>query len=86
MPSTVAIYPNLTTNDEVMRKLFHDRRFRQALSLGVNRHEVNKILYYGLGCRGRTRSCGARPVTKSPEWPTPGSIRPRPIACSTRWV
>jgi peptide/nickel transport system substrate-binding protein len=53
VPSTVAIYPNLTTDDEVMRKLFHDRRFRQALSLGVNRHEVNKILYYGLGQPGQ---------------------------------
>jgi peptide/nickel transport system substrate-binding protein len=53
VPSTVAIYPNLTTNDEVMRKLFHDRRFRQALSLGVNRDEINKILYYGLGSPGQ---------------------------------
>ena len=53
VPSTVAIYPNLTTDDEVMRKLFHDRRFRQALSLGVNRNEVNKILYYGLGIPGQ---------------------------------
>jgi peptide/nickel transport system substrate-binding protein len=53
VPSTVAIYPNLTTNDAVMRKLFHDRRFRQALSLGVNRDEINHILYYGLGLPGQ---------------------------------
>ena len=53
VPSTVAIYPNLTTNDPVMRALFHDRRFRQALSLGVNRNDVNKILYYGLGVPGQ---------------------------------
>jgi peptide/nickel transport system substrate-binding protein len=53
VPSTVALYPNLTTNDTVMRKLFHDRRFRQALSLGVNRDEINKILYYGLGLPGQ---------------------------------
>jgi peptide/nickel transport system substrate-binding protein len=53
VPSTVAIYPNLTTNDPVMRQLFHDRRFRQALSLGVNRDEINKILYYGLGLPGQ---------------------------------
>ena len=53
VPSTVAIYPNLNTDDEVMRKLFHDRRFRQALSLGVNRNEINKILYYGLGLPGQ---------------------------------
>jgi peptide/nickel transport system substrate-binding protein len=53
VPSTVAIYPNLTTNDPVMRKLFHDRRFRQALSLGVNRPEINHALYYGLGLPGQ---------------------------------
>ena len=53
VPSTVAIYPNLTTNDPVMRKLFHDRRFRQALSLGVNRPEINHVLYYGLGLPGQ---------------------------------
>jgi peptide/nickel transport system substrate-binding protein len=53
VPSTVAIYPNLTTNDPVMRKLFHDRRFRQALSLAVNRPEINHALYYGLGLPGQ---------------------------------
>jgi peptide/nickel transport system substrate-binding protein len=53
VPSTVAIYPNLTTNDAIMRKLLQDRRFRQALSLGVNRDEINKILYYGLGLPGQ---------------------------------
>jgi peptide/nickel transport system substrate-binding protein len=53
VPSTVAIYPNLTTNDPVMQKLFHDRRFRRALSLGVNRTEINHILYYGLGLPGQ---------------------------------
>jgi len=53
VPSTVAIYPNLTTSDPVMRQLFHDRRFRQALSLGVNRDEINHILYYGLGLPGQ---------------------------------
>jgi peptide/nickel transport system substrate-binding protein len=53
IPSTVAIYPNLTTTEPVMRKLFHDRRFRQALSLGVNREEINRILYYSLGLPGQ---------------------------------
>ena len=53
VPSTVAIYPNLTTTEPVMRKLFLDRRFRQALSLGINREEINHILYYGLGLPGQ---------------------------------
>jgi peptide/nickel transport system substrate-binding protein len=53
VPASVAIYPNLTTTDPVMQKLIQDRRFRQALSLGVNRDEINKILYYGLGVLGQ---------------------------------
>jgi peptide/nickel transport system substrate-binding protein len=53
VPSTVAIYPNLTTSEPVVRKLLHDRRFRQALSLGINREEINQILYYGLGLPGQ---------------------------------
>jgi peptide/nickel transport system substrate-binding protein len=53
VPSTVAIYPNLTTSEPVMRKLFQDRRFRQALSLGINRDEINHVLYYGLGLPGQ---------------------------------
>ena len=52
VPSTVAIYPNLTTSEPVMRPILQDRRFRQALSLAVNRQEINHILYYGLGLPG----------------------------------
>jgi peptide/nickel transport system substrate-binding protein len=53
IPAVVALYPNLTTNDPVMRPLLRDRRFRQALSLGINREEINKILYYGFGVVGQ---------------------------------
>ena len=49
----VALYPNLTTNDQVMRQLFQDRRFRRALSLAINRDEINKILFYGFGVIGQ---------------------------------
>jgi peptide/nickel transport system substrate-binding protein len=51
--AAVALYPNLTTGDPVMRKLLQDRRFRQALSLGIDREEINKILYYGFGTIGQ---------------------------------
>ncbi len=51
--STVALYPNLTTNDPVMRELLQDRRFRQALSLAIHRDEINKILFYGFGIVGQ---------------------------------
>lgn len=49
----VALYPNLTANDPVMRRLLHDRRFRRALSLAINREEINKILFYGFGVIGQ---------------------------------
>jgi len=47
--SAIAIYPNLTVSDPVLRDLFRDRRFRQALSLATNRELLNEVLYYGLG-------------------------------------
>ena len=31
------------------RKLMRDVRFRRALSLGINRHEINEVVYFGLG-------------------------------------
>lgn len=50
--SNFALYPNLTCNDEVWRPLMRDVRFRRALSLAVNRHEINQAIYYGLGLEG----------------------------------
>ncbi|MGH6881964.1 MAG: ABC transporter substrate-binding protein, partial [Hypericibacter sp.] len=46
--SQVAIYPNLNTNDAVWRAVMRDVRFRRALSLGIDRHEINQVIYYGL--------------------------------------
>jgi peptide/nickel transport system substrate-binding protein len=51
--SEVTLYPNLTTTDPIMRKLLLDRRFRIALSLAINRDEINKILFFGLGKLGQ---------------------------------
>ena len=45
----LALFPNLNAKDETWRALFRDVRFRRALSLGVDRHEINQVLYYGLG-------------------------------------
>jgi peptide/nickel transport system substrate-binding protein len=47
--SQVALYPNLNAEDPEWRKLMRDVRFRRALSLGINRHEVNEVVYFGLG-------------------------------------
>jgi peptide/nickel transport system substrate-binding protein len=48
----VALYPNLSVNDPVWRKLNRDARFRRALSLAINRHEINQVIYFGLAIEG----------------------------------
>ncbi|SEA10741.1 ABC transporter substrate-binding protein [Rubrimonas cliftonensis] len=44
----IALYPNLNYNDPVWREVLRDRRFRRALSLGVDRAAINKTLFFGL--------------------------------------
>jgi peptide/nickel transport system substrate-binding protein len=46
--SHIALFPNLNVEDPVWRQVVRDVRFRRALSLGINRHEVNQVLYFGL--------------------------------------
>ena len=46
--SQMALYPNLNVEDPVWRTLMRDVRFRRALSMGINRHEVNEVVYFGL--------------------------------------
>src|SRR5262249_47498525 len=51
--SQLALYPNLNVDDPVWRGLVRDLRFRRALSLAVNRHEINQVLYFGLAIEGQ---------------------------------
>lgn len=46
--SSEGIQLNQTTQDPNLRKLFQDIRFREALSIGVNREEVSDIVTNGL--------------------------------------
>ena len=46
--SQIALYPNLNYEDPVWRDIFRDVRFRRALSLAINREEINQAIYYGL--------------------------------------
>ncbi len=48
----LALYPNLNTQDPAWRQLFRDARFRRALSLGINREDINQTFYFGLGLTG----------------------------------
>jgi len=48
--SDVIYQPSLTYNEDlVLRDIFRDLRFRKALSLAINRDEVNEVLYFGMG-------------------------------------
>ncbi len=44
----LALYPNLNTNDPEFRALMRNADFRRALSMGVNRNQINQVVYFGL--------------------------------------
>ena len=46
--SHMALFPNLNTNDDVWRALFREANLRRALSLAINRREINQVIYFGL--------------------------------------
>ena len=50
--SHVALYPNLNADDPVWRKLLSTADFRRALSLSINRDDINKAIFYGLAKPG----------------------------------
>jgi len=58
----IALYPNLTTRDPEWRKLVRDVRFRRALSLGIDRSLVNRVLYFGLGSEGNNTALSSSPL------------------------
>ena len=65
--SQLALYPNLNVTDPVWRGLMRDTRFRRALSLAINRHEINQVIYYGLGIEGNNTVLPSSPLFK-PEY------------------
>ncbi len=58
----VALYPNMNTTDETWRTLFREANFRRALSLGVNRYELNQVIYYGLALEANNTVLPASPL------------------------
>ncbi len=46
--SAVALLPNLNAADPVWGPLLRDARFRRALSLSIDRAEINQVVYFGL--------------------------------------
>ena len=67
--SKLALNPNLTTNDVVWRGVLRDVRCRRALSLAIDRDEINQAIYYGLGVPGANTILQQSPLYK-PEYTT----------------
>ncbi|HTZ76315.1 MAG TPA: ABC transporter substrate-binding protein [Stellaceae bacterium] len=63
----VALYPNLNYDDPAWRNLLRDVRFRRALSLAIDRQEINQVIYYGLAVNGQNTVLPGSPLYK-PEY------------------
>lgn len=61
--STDAFYFNITNPDPVLAKLYDVPEFRQAVSIAINRDELNELVWNGLG-----EARQASPVKGSPEY------------------
>jgi peptide/nickel transport system substrate-binding protein len=67
--SHIALFPNLNVQDPVWRELVRDVRFRRALSLAINRNEINQVIYYGFAREGNDTVFPDSPMFK-PEYLT----------------
>jgi peptide/nickel transport system substrate-binding protein len=67
--SQLALYPNLNANDDEWRKLFRDVRFRRALSLAIDRDEMNQVIFIGLATPSNN-TIMSRSVLFKPEYAT----------------
>ncbi len=58
----LALYPNMTHSDPIWRSLFRDDRFRKAMSLAINRYEINRVVYFGLALEGQNTLLPGSPI------------------------
>jgi peptide/nickel transport system substrate-binding protein len=61
--STNAVYPNINNPNPALAALFDTAEFREALSISINREELNELVYNGL-----YEPRQASPVTGSPNY------------------
>jgi peptide/nickel transport system substrate-binding protein len=62
--SQAALLPNLNTADPVWQALMRDVRFRRALSLAIDRSEINKVVFYGLAAESADTVLPESPLFK----------------------
>jgi peptide/nickel transport system substrate-binding protein len=65
--SQLALYPNMNTKHEEWRELLRNVDVRRALSLAINRNQVNKVVYYGLAKPSNNTVVSGSPLFK-PEY------------------
>ena len=70
----LALFPNQNCADETWRGLMRDARFRRALSLAVNRHEVNEVSFFGLATESANTVLPESPLYR-PEYATAYATR-----------
>lgn len=63
--SELALFPNLNVENPAQRALVRDARFRQALSLAINRDEISQVIYYGMARLGNDTVLPASPLFKT---------------------
>jgi peptide/nickel transport system substrate-binding protein len=62
--SHFALYPNLNSNDAAWRALMRNQNFRRALSLAINRKDLNRALFFGLATEGANSVLKTSPLFK----------------------
>ncbi len=62
--SELTLLPNLNTKDDGFRKAFQDVRVRRALSLGIDREEINEAIFFGLARESANSVLPSSPLYK----------------------
>lgn len=57
---------NVTSDDEAKREVFTNVEFRKAMSIAINRDEINEVAFFGLG-----EPIGNIQFSPTPEWAKP---------------
>jgi peptide/nickel transport system substrate-binding protein len=60
--SQIALYPNLNAADPIWRQALRDVRLRRALSLAIDRREINQVIYFGLAQEGNNTVLADTPL------------------------
>ena len=63
--SQIALFPNLNAADETWRALLRDVRLRRALSLAIDRNQINQVIFFGLAREGNNTVLAESPLFRS---------------------